>query len=192
MNETARATSAIARWTSILLHPFVVLSVLALLAAWKLEPASLQRTAVGLLVAIAVVWAFVWQRVRSGRWGTVDASHHSERPALYACVLLVMLLYWLWLGGFASAAAQGVVAVIAMLCVAGIANRWIKLSLHTACLVFSGILLLALWPYAGIFVLMLSPLLAWSRLRLRRHSVPEVMDGALLGLVAGIVMRVLG
>lgn len=192
MNETAKTASRFARWTSILLHPFVVLAALALLAAWKLEPASLPRTAIGMAAAVAIVWSFVWQRKRSGRWGTVDASDRRERPALYACVLLVALLYWLWLGGRASVAAQGVVAVIAMLCAAGIANRWVKLSLHMASLAFASISLSGLWPPAGVAALMLLPLLAWSRLRLKRHSLPEVIGGALLGVVAGIALRVFG
>ena len=38
-------------------------------------------------------------------------------------------------------------AAVAMLCVAGIANRWIKLSLHMACLVFAGVVLLGVFWY---------------------------------------------
>ena len=92
----------------------------------------------------------------------------------------------------ASATGEGVVAVIAMLCVAGIANRWIKLSLHMASLAFSGMALLALWPPAGFIALVLLPLLAWSRLRMARHTVPEVIGGSLLGLLAGIALRLIG
>jgi len=51
--------SAFARWTSILLHPFAVFAALALIAAWRMDPASLPRTAIGMAVAVAIVWAFV-------------------------------------------------------------------------------------------------------------------------------------
>ena len=183
------SASAIARWTSILLHPFVVFAALSLVAAWKLDPSSLPRTAIGILVAVAIVWAFVLQRRRSGRWGTVDASDRRERPVLYALVLVVAAGYWLWLGGRASATGQGVVAVIAMLCVGGIANRWIKLSLHMASLAFAGVALLPLWPLAGIVALLLLPCLAWSRLRMARHTLPEVVGGSALGLLAAGLLR---
>ena len=187
----AASTSTIARWTSILLHPFAVFAALSLVAAWVLDPASLLRSAVGILVAVAIVWAFVLQRRRSGRWGTVDASERRERPLLYALALLVAAGYWLWLGGRASTTGNGVVAVIAMLCVAGIANRWIKLSLHMASLAFAGATLLSLWPPAGITALIALPLLGWSRLRMARHTLPEVLGGTLLGLLVGGLLRLI-
>jgi hypothetical protein len=185
------STSAIARWTSILLHPFVVFAALSLVAAWRLDPASLPRTAVGIAVAVAIVWAFVLQRSRSGSWGTVDASDRKERPILYVLVLVVAAGYWLWLGGRRSATGQGVVAVIAMLCVAGIANRWVKLSLHMASLAFAGMALLPMLPVAGIVALALLPVLGWSRLRMARHTLPEVIGGAGLGLLGGIALRLI-
>jgi hypothetical protein len=184
--------SAFARWTSILLHPFAVFAALALIAAWRMDPASLPRTAIGMAVAVAIVWAFVLQRRKSGRWGTVDASDRRERPVLYALALAVSLGYWLWLGGRHSATSNGVLGSVAMLCVAGIANRWIKLSLHMASLAFAGVLLLALWMPAGIVALGLMPLLAWARLRMARHTLPEVIGGTALGLSVGIVLRLIG
>lgn len=191
MSEAA-STSAVARWVSILLHPFAVFAVLSLVAAWTLDPSSLPRTAIGIGVAVAIVWAFVLQRRRSGRWGTVDASDRRERPMLYALVLAVALAYWLWLGGRASPTGQGVIAVIAMLCVAGIANRWIKLSLHMASLAFACMALLPMLPVAGIVALALLPVLGWSRLRMARHTLPEVIGGAGLGLSTGIALRLIG
>lgn len=188
MSDAAPA-SAIARWTSILLHPFAVFAALALLAAWALDPPSLPRTAIGIAVAVGIVWAFVLQRRRSGRWGTVDASDRRERPILYAWVLVVAAGYWLWLGGRTSPTGPGVVAVIAMLCVAGIANRWIKLSLHMASLAFAGVVMLSLWPAAGIVALLALPLLGWSRLRMARHTLPEVLGGSALGLLGGLALR---
>ena len=44
----------------------------------------------------------------------------------------------------------------------------------------------------GFIALVLLPLLAWSRLRMARHTVPEVIGGSLLGLLAGIALRLIG
>src|SRR5690606_1808730 len=137
-------------------------------------------------------WAFVLQRRHSGRWGTVDASDRRERPLLYAVLLVVVAGYWLWLGGAASPTGQGVLAVIAMLCIAGFANRWIKLSLHMASLAFAGAAMLSLWPPAGVAALLALPLLGWSRLRMARHTLPEVLGGSALGLAAGSALHLLG
>src|SRR5690606_21580003 len=53
----------------------------------------------------------------------------------------------------------------------------------------------ALWPLlwpAGAAAIAMLPLLGWSRLRMARHTLPEVLGGALLGLACGAVVVVLG
>lgn len=185
-------TATAARVVSIALHPFLVLAALALLAAWRVDAASLPRTALGIGVAIAIVSVFIWQRRRGGHWETVDASRRQERPLLYALAMLVAGAYWLWMGGRASATSNGVLAAVAMLCVAGIANRWIKLSLHMASLAFAGVAAWPLWPPAAIVALATLPLLGWARLRMARHTVPEVLGGTALGLVTGVVLLAAG
>lgn len=182
----------LARRVSIVLHPFAVLAALSLLAAWRLDPDGIARTAVGIGVAVAVVWAFVLQRRRTGHWQTVDASRRQERPLLYCLVLLVAAGYWAWMGGAASPASSGVLAVVVMLCVAGLANRWIKLSLHMASLCFAAVALLALLPVAGALALALVPLLGWARLRMQRHTWPEVVGGSLLGGATGLALALTG
>ncbi len=191
MPRTSRSTTA-ARVVSIVLHPFLVLAALALLAAWRVDPASLARTATGIGVAIAIVSLFIWQRRRGGHWQTVDASRRQERPLLYVLALLVAGGYWLWMGGRASATSNGVLAAVAMLCVAGIANRWIKLSLHMASLSFAGVAAWALWPAAAIVTLATIPLLGWARLKMARHTVPEVLGGIVLGLLSGTTLLAAG
>ncbi|HRP73165.1 MAG TPA: hypothetical protein PK743_11090 [Luteimonas sp.] len=181
----------LARAVSVLLHPFAVFVALALLAAWRLAPDSLPRTALGIGVAVAIVWAFVLQRRRAGHWQTVDASRRQERPLLYLLALAVAGGYWWWMGGRGSATSTGVLAAVAMLCVAGVANRWIKLSLHMASLAFAGVALLTLVPVAGIVAIALLPLLGWARLRMARHTLPEVLGGAALGLASGAVLLLL-
>ena len=181
-----------ARAVSIVLHPFLVLAALALLAAWRVDPASLARTALGIGVAIAIVSVFIWQRRRGGHWQTIDASRRQERPLLYGLALLVAGGYWLWMGGRASATSNGVLAAVAMLCVAGIANRWIKLSLHMASLSFAAVAAWPLWPAAAIVTLATIPLLGWARLKMARHTVPEVLGGIVLGLLSGTTLLAAG
>ena len=111
---------------------------------------------------------------------------------LYALALVVALGYWWWMGGRGSAASSGVLAAVAMLCVAGIANHWIKLSLHMASLGFVALALLSLWPTAGVVGLLLMPVLGWSRVRMARHRLDEVIGGGLLGLATAAALRWLG
>ena len=181
----APVAAPLARLVSVLLHPFAVVMALVLVAAWRLDPASLPRALAGMAMVVAIVWMVAWRRWRSGRWSTIDASRPQERPLLYVLALLLAGAYWLWLGGRGSAMSTGVLAATAMLCVAALANRWIKLSLHLACAAFAGVVLLGLWWPAGSVLLACLPVLAWSRLRLARHAPMEVVGGALLGAAAG-------
>ena len=180
-----------ARIVSIALHPFAVFALLNLLALWRLDPASLPRIMLGMAVVMVVVWAFVWQRHRAGHWSTVDASSKHERPALYALVLVLLIAYAAWVGR-SSPLAIGVAVVIGMLCVAGVANRWIKLSLHMASLAFCAVVLWSLYRNASVDAFALLPLLGWARLRMARHTTVEVLGGTMLGLAAGIVLLSLG
>jgi hypothetical protein len=182
----------VARAVSVALHPFAVLASLALVAAWRLDPQALPRTALGIGTAIAVVWIFVLQRRHAGHWQTVDASRRQERPLLYLLALLVAGGFWWWMGGRASATSSGILAAVAMLCIAGLANRWIKLSLHMASLAFAAAALLSLVPWAAVVALGLLPVLAWARLRMARHTLPEVLGGGLLGLASGACLLALG
>lgn len=182
----------IARLLSMVLHPFAALGVVAMVAAWRLDPASLPRTALGICAAIAVVWIFVLQRRRAGHWRTVDASRRQERPLLYLLALAVAGAYWWWMGGRASATSSGVLATVAMLCIAGLANRWIKLSLHMASLAFAAVVLLRLSPPGAMVAFALLPALGWARLRMERHALHEVVGGSLLGLASGAGLLALG
>ena len=179
------------RWVSVALHPFVVFMVLALLAAWQMDRASFGRTFAGMTVVIAVVGAFIAQRRRGGHWQTVDASDKRDRPLLYALVLALLLGYVAWIGA-SSPTVAGVIAIVAMVSVAALLNGWIKLSLHVASLAFAGVAMLALSPQLAVAALMLVPVLGWSRIALHRHSLAEVVGGALLGLLAGLALRQVG
>lgn len=182
----------VARALSVILHPFAVFASLALAAAWRLDPQAMPRAALGIGAAIAVVWIFVLQRRRAGHWQTVDASRRQERPLLYLLALLVAGGFWWWMGGRASATSSGILAAVAMLCVAGLANRWIKLSLHMTSFAFAAVALLSLAPWAAVVALMLLPALGWARLRMARHTLPEVLGGGLLGLASGGCLLALG
>ena len=179
----------VARWVSIVLHPFAVFIALTVIGVRVLAPQALVHALIGVSAAVLACWAFVLQRRRAGHWSTVDASRPSERPLLYAVLLGILAICWWWMRGQAAAMAQGIVAVAAMLLAAALCNRWIKLSLHMASLAFAAVSLWTLWRASGIAAAGLLPLLAWARLRMARHTPAEVLGGALLGAAFAAGLR---
>ncbi|MFD0322892.1 hypothetical protein [Lysobacter gummosus] len=179
-----------ARWVSILLHPFVVFIGLTMLSARALAPRGLWPSLIGVALAVVATGAFIAHRRRGGHWTTVDASRSSERPLLYAVLLGVLAICWWWMRERAAALAPGIAAVAAMLVVAALCNRWIKLSLHMASMAFAAVSLSALSPSWALAGAVLLPLLGWARVRMARHTLMEVIGGTALGAVAALALQV--
>jgi membrane-associated phospholipid phosphatase len=67
-------------------------------------------------------------------------------------------------------------------------NRWIKGSGHMAFAALSAVVLARLSLGYTIAIALFIPWLAWSRLKLQRHTLIEVIGGGVLGLLAGGAM----
>ena len=181
----------IARWVSTAGHPFVMVVLLVLLLSWAMDPAGAVRIT-GFVVAMGLIpmgW-LVWRGSASRRNQTGDAASSSTRPVLYLSLLAVLLLsaVYFYFVEHSAFLARGSVITAVMVAVAAGLNRWVRLSLHLAFAVYSGLILAKIHLGYGLPILLLAPLLAWSRLVLLRHTLPEVIGGALLGLGAAAVL----
>jgi hypothetical protein len=185
----------IARWISILFHPFVMVGVMVGAAAGARQGAggavrAIALTAVFTIVPMAVL---MWRQVRRGVWQNADASNRAERPVLYVVggVALAALLTYVMLDRSQSFMLRGVVATLGMLMVCALATRWIKVSLHMAFASLAAITLALMRSPAGYVLVLVLPALMWSRLTLERHSGPEVALGTIIGAGAGAAIHFL-
>ena len=179
---------AVARYMSIVLHPFVTALVLVFGAELRHGSAQAFRTvAIVAVLTIVPLAIFMVRQVQRGSWDNVDASNRTERPALFAVgsgVVAVLI-------GFSvivrpeSSMARGAIGVLLMLALSAIATRWVKVSLHMAFGMLAATTLLLLGSPAGWYLLPTMPLLAWARLILKRHTAGEVLLGSLVGAVFG-------
>lgn len=165
-----------ARALSIVGHPAVVMPLAVSLAAAKRDaPGPVLLLAAAMAVAIAaVVGAYSWWQVRSGRWSHVDASDPRERQDLnlFVAPLLPALAAAMGLSGQSHALVVGLAL-----------QRRLKASLHCA---FGAFAATVVGP--GIAAALLGALalgVGWSRLRLGRHDALEVPVGLGLGGAAG-------
>lgn len=181
--------NGIARWISILGHPFVMAMVMVLGAAlhFGTPREALRALLLVALLALLPVAVLMIRQVRRGAWTNVDASDRAERPLLFAVgiVALAVLFGVVLVLRPGSFLLRGAVGVLAMLAAGAVITRWIKVSLHMA---FGGLattMLLSLGSPAGWASLAFLPALAWSRLTLERHQPAEVAIGLLLGVAFG-------
>jgi membrane-associated phospholipid phosphatase len=179
---------AIARAISIAGHPVVFILIAVLIAA-SAGGASLRQLIFigGALVTLGVVvLGFSWLQVRAGRWSHIDATVRSERKSLnvflgVVCLLSAVLLWFLTrrISMSLGLALSGALIVIALLIA-----RWVKVSLHVAFAAFATALL---WPIkvAVVAGALLTAAVVWSRLVLGRHVAADVATGLVLGAAAG-------
>lgn len=174
---------SLAQWVSIVAHPFVMVSVMAMGASVRAALLVAGFTTLPLAIVMLV-------QVRSGRWDNADASHREERPLLFAVAgfgLLVLAMY-LVLAQPASPLLRGLLPPVALLGGAALVNRWVKASLHVGFAVMAATTLILRGHVGGWALVPVVPALGWSRLALGRHSPAEVVAGGLLGLSASLLL----
>ena len=175
-------------WTSRALHPLLV-APLSLFAVQRLSGAtSLEATlwtcfACG--TTLVPLFAFIQFRVRRGRYEDWDVSRREDRHTLYIMAALVMVAL---LAALAALPAPRIVwwamvTALAAISVGAFVNLFVhKVSLHVltdaACATF----LAFLWPPAGAVLLASCGLVAWSRVYLGRHTLPDVVWGFFVGV----------
>jgi hypothetical protein len=184
-----------ARWISILFHPFVMVGVMVggAAAARQSAGAAVRSVAVTVLFTMVPMAVLMWRQVRRGRWQDADASNRAERPILFiVCgVALVALLAYLLLLGTQSFMVRGLVATLGMMAACALATRWIKVSLHMAFATLAAVALALMRSPAGYVLLLMLPVLAWARLTLQRHTPLELILGTIIGAGAGAAIHYL-
>ena len=182
--------TAVARWVSILAHPFVMIALLIAVPAMRQSSRTAESALVVAVAVIVPIAVLMFGQVRRGRWSNVDASKQSERPLLFVVALagLVAALGWLLLNDPQSFLVRGMFVVAAFLLVAAILTRWVKLSLHVAFVALTSTALCLIGSWAGYVLIGLIPVMCWSRVALGRHRPHELVVGLALGVVTGFAL----
>lgn len=187
----------LAWWVSKLGSP-PVLTVAAMLlcayadgasSAWAW--ASLSMALAVLLPAVYVLWL-----VRRGRVSDFDLFHRRQRLGPFVVTIMSTSAAWYLLQrGQAPLPLRlltGAGCIQALLLLI-ITLRW-KISVHSAAAAGLVVIAWLLFATAALPFVLLLPLVAWSRLRLGRHTLPQTLAGTALGsavfgaawLIAGI------
>jgi membrane-associated phospholipid phosphatase len=186
----------LARLASIAFHPFLVVP-LAIILILYFETHSLPA-ALGwsLLVAALVILPsllYLGYKLRKNDYSDFDISIREERHSYYLFGIAATLLGWSIL---AVMRAPRPLMVLFATCLTGIVTMglithyWLKVSIHVAVnaatavsLAFYSLPLAGLWGAVTVLV-------GWSRVKLGRHTLREVVAGA--GISAMIILLVAG
>lgn len=185
-----------ARWISILFDSSFLSLPIFLAIGWRESGVSgLAWAAIALLIVTGIPLTYMILGRRMGGVSDFELSRRAERPRFIAvsvsCDLLALLLL-IFLGGPHLLRVMALTYLCLGISMLMISSFW-KISLHLAG--FSGFAtaltfvfgLAALLSYLGL------PVLAWARWHRRKHSVEQLIAGALVGgLITFLVFGWLG
>ncbi len=183
----------LARFISFILNPIFVIIPVPFLLIYKVT----QNTGYALkwsmfsYLFIALIGLFMLFAVWRGIFTDLDVSKREQRPLLFTFALFTLVAYYLFLLYL-----QGpLVLQYAVFGVAGgilfvsLINRRIKASLHMAT-VTTVLLLVGIMYSINLITFSLIPIIAWARLKTKRHTTIEVIVGILCGAFITFVVYV--
>ncbi|WP_435831018.1 phosphoesterase PA-phosphatase [Polymorphospora rubra] len=199
-SPSGQARSArVAKLVTDVLSPAVLVAGLLLGVAWHSSPDPAQALKWGLIAAGAASFlpiTYIIRGVRRGRWADAHVSvrEHRSLPLLVCLLSTAVGAGCLYLAGAPRELLVLIGCMVAALAVAvpvTLLLRW-KISLHALVAAGTAIALtvlvspyfVATWPVAA--------LVGWSRVRLRDHTLAQVLAGAATGVAAtGVLLPAL-
>ncbi len=181
-----------AEFLSKVFHPLVVLPISALL--------FLNFSGLGL--SSSVYWIFLWTLISlipttitaylTGEKGlNVSERELRWKPFIVGVSSLTLSLIPFWiLSAPAVVLKLGATGVIAVT-VFGLANYFNKISVHTGSVACTAAVFTIVSSQAAAFLALSSVLVGWSRVELERHTLIQVVQGAILGVACGMVFLAL-
>jgi hypothetical protein len=186
---------AIARWVSNVLSPPVIASLLAIGFARFIapDPEQLIRWLAFSLPAILLPpLAYVVWLVRCGKLADIHMPQRETRikplGVITAWLLLCTILLHLW--GAPPALSLFLVTAILQIGVLSLVTLFWQISFHSATITAAAATAVAVGGTTvfPITISLLVPLVGWSRVRLRRHTLGQVTAGCVVGALMAILM----
>ncbi len=182
--------TTIAKVISTLGHPFLTVPLFVIFLLFSIESVR-QATYLSLLIIggifLPIGLRTIWG-VRKGTYTNLDVSDRAQRQKWFIAttVLLSIVTIIIWLTDQDRTLKLGTACALVLLLTAQLINIRIKASMHLAFHAFLGFMILYFNGLAGAVFLLFMPVLAWSRIQLKRHVWKEVVVGMVLGSILGI------
>lgn len=144
------------------------------------------------LVFIFIAGLFVLYEVKHKVFSDMDVSKREQRPLLFAVIAGITFVYFFSLYFFRAPLILFFIIWGVMLgtLLATLINTRVKVSLHVGTITAVILTLIRLFDLSYLLLLII-PIVAWARIRIRRHTHNEVVAGCLLGITLTLVMYIL-
>lgn len=178
---------ALAQVLSFLFNPVMLLVFVPLLLVYKTTGdviLAMAWTGYTMIFLLAMTFFLIYG-VHKNIFTDLDVSKRTQRPLLFGVSLVLCILYLaglLFLNG-PQILLVVVLGIIISIVLVSLINTRIKLSIHVATV--SALLFALAIVYQGFYILslFLIPVVAWARLKIKRHTLSETVVGGIFGIV---------
>jgi hypothetical protein len=182
----------LAQFVSLVLGPVTILVLMPIIIVYRQTGSlgySLEWELFSLFFIVIGLVLFLVGRV-NGKYSDMDVSKRPERERLYLTTLVLAFIYFIstvLLKGFFFHLTAIILSTFLIILAFTIANSFIKASIHLG-IVCAFVFSMGLFYGPNVFVplVFLIPLMAWSRLVLKKHTPKELFVGGTLGTVMTI------
>ncbi len=182
----------LARFISFISNPIFIFIALPFFLVYKTtqDTAAARNWTIYTFIFIFIFVIFVLMGVKKKLFSDIDVSRREQRPVLYltGAVLSVLYLFTLFFLRGPQILFITIFGITLGILIASLINIKIKASVHVAAI--SGLLTSLSIIYKGYFLLLLLliPIIGWSRVKIKRHTIPEVVIGGILGSLLSLTM----
>lgn len=169
-------------------NPIVSLVIYYLVLHFSPHAALLDSTGlfpILFILVIPVVFWIIWN-VKKGSYTNMDVSNRKQRNSLYIVIVVLCAIYLAYEYFVNDNKDFTIFFLWILLVLMQISNFFIKSSMHTALNLFVAFLFLKFSLPWGIFWIILSIIIGITRIILKRHTLAEVISGAVLGSLIGL------
>lgn len=171
------------------MNPFALVAVVVTWVCWLTDPSwgSTAAVAIVFLAGVPLLASLVMTRL--GAVTDRYIRHRGQRHLFYGLSLVSMLSGALLVNVMdsSSEARWMVNLAVTTLVAVMVINTWFKISIHALISALAAVVVPAGLPHPGLIVGSLAAwaLVSWSRVRLSRHTLSEVVWGSALGAFVG-------
>lgn len=173
------------------LHPVVLVSpavFLVVLGSGSSFEQSLIWSAVSLLFVVAIS-LYILAGVKMGFFTNFDVSKREQRVYLFPVIILagIVFLYCLIHFNGPKSLLFALIYFIISVFILALVTLKIKASIHVGAITAAIVSAIYFFGQEYAFILVLIPIMAWARIREKRHTLKETVVGFIMGLLLAML-----
>jgi len=180
---------------SIIGHPLVLGTLASLYVNFREfdRQKSIQLTWTLIVGCVLPMLAFLYYKVRKSEYNDFDVSNQSRRNSLYifAILLLAIFIGYLFSTDSNKLVKTRIIPVFLLVLISYFLNKKIKVSRHTPFSFSIAVMMIKVEVSTAFTMVLFAIINGYSRLYLKRHTMPDVAIRAFLGISIGFLFHVI-